>query len=533
MHPVNPLYLYYKLIFYEMKQLFSALCSMILFPGLLIAQHQNVIIGSSQGYGFPGEPAVCMNPANPDEILVGAMPDNFYTSTDGGYSWEQGILSSQWGVQADPVILCDASGRFYYLHLPIVIERVVCHRRDQITAPWSLESNAAFNGNHDVDKEWAAFDPVNDRIYLSWTYFDTWGSSNPGDSSCIYLSWSEDGGQTWMEPVRISDEKGNAQGGNYSMHGSYPTTGPNGEVYIAWWGPDGLMFDRSLDMGTTWLPEDICITGQNINWIYNIPGVNLGVTFPVIACDRSGGPDLGTIYITWADQRNGYNDTDIFIVKSDDEGISWSAPIRVNDDGPDKHQFFPFVTVDQESGKVWLVFYDRRNYTDTNTDVFMAVSENGGQTFENFRVSETPFIPYSTVFHGHYIGLTAHDDHVFPVWMRMNEGETTIMGALVDPQIIGREEFSGSPAAYLESGPNPFTETTFISIKLKEPVLISLSVYDITGKQISTLVDNIHYPAGKHVIKIDASSLRLRPDVYFARLETGIKHATTRLVMIN
>ncbi len=49
------------------------------------------------------------------------------------------------------------------------------------------------------------------------------------------------------------------------------TTGPNAEVYICWWGPDGLMFDRSLDQGLTWLTEDINIT-NHVNWIYTIPG---------------------------------------------------------------------------------------------------------------------------------------------------------------------------------------------------------------------------------------------------------------------
>ena len=56
----------------------------------------------------------------------------------------------------------------------------------------------------------------------------------------------------------------------------------------------------------------------------------------------------------------------------------------------------------------------------------MAVSEDGGETFGNFKVSETPFTPFNSVFYGHYIGLTAHDDHVLPVWMRMDDGFTSI-----------------------------------------------------------------------------------------------------------
>ena len=516
-----------------MKKILSTLSLISLIAIITQAQHQNVEIGPTQGFGIPGEPAVCMNPANPDQIMVGAMSNNYYITEDGGYSWTHGILQSTWGVQADPVILCDQTGSFYYLHLPNVIERVVCHRKDDITAPWSPEVSVAFNGTHDVDKEWATYDPVNDRIYLSWTYFDTWGSSNPNDSSCIYISWSGDGGETWVDPVRISDEKGNAQGGNYSMHGSYPATGPNGEVYVAWWGPDGLMFDRSLNMGVTWLPEDICITGQHINWIYNIPGVNLGVSFPVIACDRSGGPHNGSIYITWADQRNGYNDTDVFVVKSSDNGMNWSDPIRVNDDPPDKHQFFPFVSVDQANGKVWFVFYDRRNYGNTTTDVYMAVSEDGGEAFENFRVSESPFTPLTTVFYGHYIGLTAHDNHVLPVWMRMDDGYSSIIGAIVDPLSIGDEALYEAPVATLINSPNPFVESSFISFKLRESAFVTLCLFDITGKLVTTVIDGKEFPIGKHVEKIDAQALGLKPGVYFIRLDTEKGSITRQLICVN
>jgi hypothetical protein len=496
------------------------------------AQHDNVLIGPSLGWGFPGEPAVCMNPANPSDIMVAAMPDFYYSSVNGGLSWTTANVQSIWGVNADPVLLVDEQGRYYYLHLPDTIERVVCHRADNITSPFTLETSAAFNGTHDVDKEWASYDPVNDRIFLSWTYFDTWGSNDPDDSTCIYMSRSDDFGQSWSDPVRVSDTKGNAQGGNYSVHGSYNTTGPNGEVYIAWWAPQGLMFDRSPDGGNTWLPEDVNITNAHVNWIYTIPGVNLAVTFPVIACDRSGGPDNGNIYICWADKRNGSSNTDVFIVKSSDGGLTWSDPIKVNDDPPGRHQFFPFITVDQVTGKVWLVFYDRRNYADNSTDVYMAVSNDGGDTFTNFRVSETPFIPYNTVFYGHYIGVAAYNDHVFPVWMRMDDGNTTIMGALVDVTLIGEEDYPMQPFSVVQSSPNPFNESSFLSFRLRSPTRVTIRIFDCTGKCMATQVDNKLYAAGKHVERVDAKALGLKPGVYLVHLSLGNENYVRRILFV-
>ncbi|MCX6233120.1 MAG: hypothetical protein NT175_00125 [Bacteroidetes bacterium] len=70
--------------------------------GMLLSQHTNVVIGTSQLYGLPTEPAVIMNPQNTDEILVGGMPNYYYYSTDGGYIWSHEFLQSPYGVNADP-----------------------------------------------------------------------------------------------------------------------------------------------------------------------------------------------------------------------------------------------------------------------------------------------------------------------------------------------------------------------------------------------------------------------------------------------
>ncbi len=516
-----------------MKSSFLFAAFLVFASSILVeAQHQNVVIGGPLYWGYPTEPAVIMNPANTDEILVAGMSDNDYISSDGGHTWTHEFLNSPYGVNADPVILVDQSGRFYFIHLVDSINRVVCHRKDNLTADWSMESSIAWDGIQEVDKEWASYDPVTNSIYLTWTYFDDWGSSNPADSSCIFLSRSSDGGETWTQPVRVSDQKGNATGGTYSTHGSYNVTGPAGEIYVAWFGPSGLMFDRSLDQGVSWLPQDINVTGQHINWQYSIPGVSLGVSFPVITCDRSGGPFNGNVYICWADRRNGGNDVDVFLVKSSDGGLTWSSPIRVNNDPPGRHQFFPFVTADQVTGKVWLVFFDRRNHTDTNTDVYMAVSEDGGDTFTDFKVSETPFVPFNTVFFGHYIGLTAHNDHVFPVWNRMDNGENSLMGAIVDPLIIGNEDLYEGPEARIQNYPNPFNESSFVSFRLTGSSEVSIQVYDITGKRIATLADRKKYPMGKHVIKIDAGMIGLVPGVYLVHLSTGKDQFTARLLFV-
>nr|MBK9651772.1 hypothetical protein [Bacteroidota bacterium] len=67
------------------------------------------------------------------------------------------------------------------------------------------------------------------------------------------------------------------------------------------------------------------------------------------------------------------------------------------------------MTVDQATGYLYFVFYDRRNYTNNQTDVYVAVSTDGGTTFINHKISQTPFVPDPNVFFGDYTNITAYN----------------------------------------------------------------------------------------------------------------------------
>jgi hypothetical protein len=495
----------------------------------LHAQNQNIQIGGIWNE-WPNEPSVCINPLDPNQIIIGANADNYYTSDDGGITWLHGVLSSSYGVNCDPVIVADTSGNFYYFHLVPDLSRVVCQKKQGFLSPWSNGSYTAVYNDYDMDKEWAIFDPVSNNLYTSWTRFNTWGSSDPGDSTDIFISKSTDGGLTWGEQKLISNIGGNASGGFYSVHGSYPATGPNGEVYVAWWSRAGIMFDKSVDEGETWLNTDINITGFPVQWITGLPGIQTGVSFPVLACDRSNGAYNGTIYVNWTDKRSGVNDANIWLAKSIDGGLTWSPPIRVNDDGSGRHQFFNYMTIDQVTGKIYVIFYDRRNYADTRTDVYLAISDDGGETFLNYKISDTPFIPFSTVFFGHYIGVSAHDNHVFATWMRMDEGQLTLWGMPITHASVGAGSEAKVPFSLSQNAPNPFQEYTFFSFKLEIPSKVTLMVFDLLGKNVATLIHNECMSAGKHVINFSPERFNLCSGVYHYSLITGNRTITKKMV---
>lgn len=496
----------------------------------LSAQHQNVMISNSNG---PNEPCIYMNPKNTDQLIAGANTDKLFYSEDGGYTWTVTTLFSPTnGVWGDPVTIVDTAENYYYFHLSNpssgnFIDRIVCQKSTDFGQTWNDGSYMGLNGEKVQDKHWVVVDRTNNNMYATWTEFDIYGAWNPGgvtdaDSSRILFSKSTDAGLSWSQAKRINEVCGDVWDSDGTTEGAVPAVGPNGEIYVAWAGPEGLTFDRSTDQGETWLDEDIFVDDFPGGWDYEIPGISRCNGLPITVCDLSGGSHHGNIYINWTDQGNGLDDTDVWMAKSTDGGDTWSGPIRVNDDPPGKQQFFTWMTIDQITGYLWFVWYDRRNYDDTNTDVYMAVSMDGGETFINFKVSEEPFIPNAGTFFGDYNCVHAHNNVVRPIWTRMHNNQRSAYTAIVDPDAVIVTDITQhdlQPYAEIQPNfPNPFTETTVIAFKLLNPGKVSLRVFDMFGKEVAVLVDNEYRSLGKYEEHFVAYNYDLSSGVYYFSL---------------
>lgn len=491
---------------------------------ITFAQHTNILVGTGNS---PNEPAICINPRNTQELVAAANLDNVYYSHDGGASWTQTPVTCPWGIWGDPVIGVDTTGAFFYLHLSNPpsgswIDRIIAQKSTNGGVTWSNGSFMGLNGSKAQDKHWIAVDRQTNTLYVTWTQFDEYGSSSPADSSIILFSKSTDGGNNWSMAQRINLLAGDCIDADNTAEGAVPAVGPNGEVFVAWSNQNKIWFDRSVDGGTTWLDQDIFVGDQPGGWDYGISGIYRANGLPVLSCDLSGGPNQGTLYINWTDQRNGEQDTDVWLAKSTDSGNTWSAPVRVNDDAPGNQQFFTWMTIDQVTGWIWLVFYDRRNYTDDRTDVFMAVSTDGGNTFHNFQVSETPFLPSSSFFFGDYTNVTAHNNVVRPIWARLESNDLSIWTALIQPdEVITNTPPQPEMAAFSidDPFPNPFYDETGISFKLHQHALVSLSVVDLFGRELAQPIDNEWRDYGVYLEKIDMAAMNLPPGGYFLLLK--------------
>ncbi|MDP2303735.1 MAG: T9SS type A sorting domain-containing protein [Ignavibacteria bacterium] len=405
---------------------------------VIFGQYPNIRVSSTASTN-PEEVTIAINPANPNILAAGANITYFYSSTNGGLNWSQKNMTSNLGVWGDPCVMFDRYGNLYYAHLsnPIQgywIDRIVIQKSTDYGVTWNNGAGIGYNYPKEQDKEWLAVDMSSplyrDNVYVAWTEFDNYGSSNSLDSSRILFSRSTDLGDIWSVPVRVSDKGGNCVDEDLTVEGAVPTIGLNGEVYVSWSGPLGIMFDKSTDGGVTF-GTDIFVSDQPGGWDFAIPGINRCNGLPITVCDTSYSPFRGNIYINWSDQRNGTSNTDIFLKKSTDGGNSWGQLIKVNNDDTQRHQFFNWMAVDQTTGIIYILFYDRRNTSGSATDVYIAKSTDGGETFENFKISATSFTPSQNIFFGDYANIAAHNRKIYPIWMRMDNSNLSVWTSVI------------------------------------------------------------------------------------------------------
>ena len=526
-------------------------------------QYQNVLI-SNQFY--PCEVTIIINPKNINEIVAGSCISflgtdtsisGYYYSTNGGHNWTSGVLHSALASPSgDPVVIVDTAGFFYYIQnanyhgfVPPCFDRHLVMKSTNGGMNWPIGSTYGYNNGKFQDKPWGCVDWSNsiwrNSIYITWTEFSKYsflGGSQ--DSSIILFTKSTDGGLNWSQPIRISKRKGDSQDASNTLEGAVPCTGPNGEIYVSWSGPIifnsnqyGIFFNKSTDGGNTWLDSEKVATSQPGGWcILNIYGTGRCNSFPVTCCDLSNGPYRGTIYINFSDQRNGPTDTDIWLIKSTNGGSNWSSVKRVNNDPPGKHQFFNWMTIDQTTGYLYFIFYDERNTSISSTDVYMARSTDGGETFQNVRVNTTTIQLTSNSYLADYINICAVNGHVRPIWtstLNNNSIYTAIVDTFYSNSINNINTEIPSSFSLSQNYPNPFNPNTKIKFDIpskgkNQKAKVKLLIYDILGKEIETLLNEQLNP-GIYEVTFDGSNIP--SGIYFYRLSAGNFSETKKLIL--
>lgn len=388
------------------------------------------------------ENSIFVDPTDPDHVLqsnnstqnpVGSLYGaNYFFSNDFGATWGGSVQGAGGGNSGDPATAISLTGRQYVGFIHNNGGQGVAYSEDGTT--WTSVIVDAGAGSSLLDKNHMWIDnsptsPYEGNLYSAWTDF-----GGPNDSD-IEISRSTNNGISYSTAVNISSQL-NAGSHNQGVN---IQTGPDGQVYVVWaiydsWPTDenSYGFAKSLDGGATWLPPTRIITGTRGIRTSETSKNHRVNSFPSMACDISGD---GALYMVWANIGvpgiNTGNDIDIYMIRSTNEGSTWSTPIRVNQDeaGQGSEHYFPWITCDPVTGALSVVFYDDRNVTSTKCEVWCANSFDGGDTWEDFRVSDTDFTPspipgLAGGYMGDYLGISARDARVYPVWADNRNGVT-------------------------------------------------------------------------------------------------------------
>ncbi len=530
------------------KQVLTIVCffATSLLAGMVYAQPiiQPVEQVSPDNLPDAEEVSVVIDPLDISHIAASSNPGYFFYSTDRGQSWFGDGLGSSFGEAGDPSLTTDSKGNIYYAHLAYPastywLDRVVIQ---ESTDAGKSYSDGTFTGHippRQQDKETIVCDksessPYFDNLYISWTEFDSYKSPFPLlDSSRILFSRSTDKGQSWSIPIVVSDKQGDCADSSYTVEGATCATAPNGDIYITWSGPNGLIFDKSTDGGISF-GKDKVISPLIPGWDFPVAGLSRCNGLATTLCDIGNSKNRGNLYVFFSDKRNGDKNTDVFLLRSQDGGNTWDLPLRVNNDTTQFEQFLPAATIDPVTGVIYCAFYDRRNTNGSLlTDMYLARSIDGGSSFTNYRLTQNSFASNAGVFFGDYIGIAAQNANVYPIWMQV----TKQTKALYLARVIDTGAFQDAvlqPAnpkdqrLSLQISPNPASQRLNFALICNPEMYCSLILTDMMGREVATIYEG---RPDNSMLNLSYNARLLTSGIYYCLARNGSEHVMQKFII--
>jgi len=396
------------------------------------------------------EPAIAIDPTNPNRLFVAANTEGngifAAYSTNAGATWSytdptDGTIAD--GGDSFPLACCDSSlsascdsfGNIFLVYLkntsPAGIISLVSTNGGR-----SFALVATFASRHDIDQPTI-----------------TTACSSGGTTGSVWVTYKDFSLSGTPVVVQGATVSGLGVVGAFSAARALPgsanasfsdiAVGPTGQVLVVYQdltnpeGPSSLFVSLDPDgLGPAGFGAAITVTSTGAGAFDTIPAqpermidASTGLAFD----NFPASPHFGRVYLIYTDEiPNESNDTDVFVRYSDNNGVNWSSPIRVNDDLTTRSQFFPRIAVDPKSGAVAACWYDCRNDAgsggpsdrtpgaNNDTQFYAAVSVDGGVTWlPNVRVSAGTSAQAASSNpndYGDYTGLAFYNGAFYPVW---------------------------------------------------------------------------------------------------------------------
>ena len=392
-------------------------------------------------------PALVQSPVDPDNLVVASRVDSpeygcsLQVSFDGGGRWAQTPIPAPTDRSAGtrcyaPDAVFAADGTLFLTYVTLK------GRANAPEAAWIVRSRDGGETlsnpvrtplpAHAFQVRLAADPAARNRLYLTWLQAGELGLYQfAGTGNPIQAIRSEDGGQTWSAPSRVSSPD------RERPVAPTPAVGPKGQLYVLYLdlGEDSLdysgahrgqggppyggkwqlVLSRSTDRGKGW-EESVVDPGivPTERFIVFTP------PYPSLAVDR----DSGRLYASFQDGRNGSADVLLWSLGPGDE--NWSKPVQVNDTprGDRTAQYLPKLAV-APNGRLDVAYYDRRaDRANVLNEVSFQSSYDEGETFgTRLRLSDRAFssrigfgLERDMADLGSRLGLLSSDSRAYAVW---------------------------------------------------------------------------------------------------------------------
>jgi hypothetical protein len=143
------------------------------------------------------------------------------------------------------------------------------------------------------------------------------------------------------------------------------------------------------------------------------------------------------------------------------------------------------------------------------------------------RVFRSPF------FEANYIGQPIPEDNVNMIVLvnRFNAVPQVAARSLSDFEVVTSNELSENPESFSlnQNYPNPFNPSTLIRYNIAEASEVRLAVYDILGRRVAVLVNELQTP-GAYTVNFNAN--HLASGTYIYRLEAGNFVSIKKMMLI-
>ncbi len=233
-----------------------------------------------------------------------------------------------------------------------------------------------FKYSNDLGDTWSEDIRITNNSGISWVpsiavsdnYVHlAWNEDKDGNQENYYIR-STDGGETWEEPVRISNTSGKSWAADIAADGD--------NVYISWQEQDArsIYFSHSSDKGNSWKETKAIVTcdSQMPERPNLLIDENLTLHIAYYFCEGDG---------------------DAYYINSADYGLSWTNPVKILNESTSQANGLPTITIDEEGRLHTILLIGTKTLVgkEYKTDLevhYLNSSDNGKSWGNQMKLSE-------------------------------------------------------------------------------------------------------------------------------------------------